>query len=114
MEWLNLLSPILLFTGTVIGFLFGRRKQNVEIDSIAVASSKVAVETLLATIDPLKEEIRQLKSEVEALKELNEMLVTENKQLSESIKQFKRYLAETDDWKPFFADPPKWGGPYKS
>lgn len=97
MELLNYISPVLLFLTAMLGWWFGRRKQTAEIDSLAVSSSKVAVEALLATIHPLKQELEDLKFEVGELKELNKALVIENQSLQASIRQLRVLVQGIDD-----------------
>lgn len=113
MEWYNYISPFLLFIGTLLGWWFGRRKQNVEIESISVSASKVALEALLSTVEPLRQEIADLKTEVEELKGLNAQLVSENESLAESVKQLRRLVQTVDDYPEFYKNSPAWGGEFK-
>ena len=111
MDWLDLLSPILLFSGSLVGYLFGKRKQAVEVEAISVSASKTAIESLLVTIDPLKAQIRDLEAEIKELKKLNKALMEENKALQEVVSDLRNFIQWADHYDPYFKNPPEWGGP---
>ncbi len=89
---LNYISPILLFVGSLIGFVFGKRKQSAEVESLSVNASKVALQALLDTIEPLRGEIAGLKHEVENLKALNNQLILENADLANSVSELRKII----------------------
>lgn len=108
MDPINYISPILLFVGSLIGFLFGKRKQSAEVESLSVNASKVALQALLSTIEPLKGEIEELKREVNSLKDLNRQLLNENADLADSVSALRKLVQQVDDYPPFYKDMPKW------
>lgn len=98
MDWLDLLSPVLLFSGSLVGYLFGKRKQAVEVEAISVSASKTAIESLLVTIDPLKAQIRDLEAEIKELKKLNKALMEENKALQEVVSDLRNFIQWADHY----------------
>lgn len=104
MNWLDIVAPVLVFLGVAGGWYTGRRRQKVEVESLSVTASKIAVETLIATIEPLKHEIASLKVEVGELKVLNAQLLEENNSLATSVKQLRRLVAQVDDYPSYYAE----------
>lgn len=91
-HWVGLIAPLLVFLGVAGGWFAGRKRQEAEVESLAVQASNVAVETLLDMVQPLKTEIAHLKTEINELKELNGRLIQENVLLSENIAQLKSLM----------------------
>jgi FtsZ-binding cell division protein ZapB len=91
---LNTLSPVLVFAAVVGGWWVGRKKQAVEVESLSVSASHVALDALLSTVQPLQDEIEHLKREVSHLRQLNQQLVEENRDLAKSVSQLRSYVTD--------------------
>ena len=95
---IELVAPAVALFSALLGFLFGRRKQSAEVESLSVAAAKVAVDSLLLTVEPLRTEIAELKIQVATLERQNSELLAENRRLSRNVSDLRGYLQKLDLW----------------
>jgi predicted RNase H-like nuclease (RuvC/YqgF family) len=81
-----LLNALMAFTGTLVGFFFGSRKNNAETDRIVIENVKEILGVYSTTINDLKMEIKELKEKIDKYEQQIECL---NKELHEFRKEMK-------------------------
>lgn len=107
-DWANLAAPLVAALAVVVGYLGGVRRNKAEVESLSVASTKAALESVLATVAPLKQEIIDLRVQVNELRVQNEALVSENKDLAGSVRQLRDLISEMGGWPQ--QDVSRWDG----
>lgn len=98
MNWTDLAAPVVAVLAIVVGYAGGLRRNKAEVESLSVASTRAALESVLATVEPLKQEITDLRFQVDELRHQNEALVSENRDLAVSVRQLRDLITKMDAW----------------
>jgi len=63
-----IITAIFSFIATIVGFIFGSRKNQAETDKIVLENVKGILDVYTKTIEDLKEEVSELKKEIKEYK----------------------------------------------
>ena len=85
-----ILTSILTFVGTVIGYLYGSKKNKAETDSIVLQNVKGILEIQSSTIESLKEQVDELQEKIMGYEIYIKQLQEEITQLRREMKTSKR------------------------
>jgi len=93
-----ILTSILTFAATIIGFFFGQRKNNAETDSIVIKNVKEILDVYSRTITELRDEVHSLKEKImeyeKQIEQLNCELTAFRKEMKKPSSRSKRVLEE--------------------
>jgi len=85
-----ILTSILTFVGTVIGYFYGSKKNRAETDSIVLQNVKGILEIQSSTIEALKEQVEELQTKIMDYESYIKKLQEEITQLRREMKPSKR------------------------
>ena len=81
-----ILTPILTFVGTLIGYFYGSKKSKAETDSIVLQNVKGILEIQSSTIESLREQVEELQTKIEGYESYIQKLQDEISQLRKEMK----------------------------
>jgi len=81
------ITGIVSFTTTLIGYFFGLRKNNAETSSIEIKNIKEVIEIYTKTIQDLKVEVEELKEEIQEYRTCINKLENELHQFKSDMKK---------------------------
>ena len=81
-----ILTSILTFVGTVIGYFYGSKKNRAETDSIVLQNVKGILEIQSSTIESLKEQVEELQQKIVGYELYIQKLQEEINQLRKEMK----------------------------
>ena len=84
----SIITTIVAFISTLVGYRFGTKKQNAETDSLVLQNVKGILEIQQNTIKNLIEEINKLKVKVD---DYEQMVGSMSKELTQLRKELKQY-----------------------
>lgn len=86
----TVITAIVAFISTLVGYKYGTKKQNAETDSLVLQNVKGILEIQQNTIKDLTEEINKLKLKVEEYEEMVGSMTKELHQLRRELKQYSQ------------------------
>lgn len=84
-----IITAVFSFVSTIVGFIVGNRRKNVETDKLVLENVRGVIEVYTQTIEDLKEEVQSLKLEIKEYRACID-------KLEDELHTFKRKVEQQD------------------